>query len=74
MHLFVRLVVGGDFLLVLGAVRGAGSAWILQHLCSQLVEVIHDMGRREVSISLMAGQILKNLLGTHVEARAKHLL
>lgn len=54
--------------------RAAGSDRTLQHLCSYIVKVIDHMGRCEVSISLMIGEILKNLLGTHMEARAEHLL
>lgn len=48
------LVVGGD-LLGWRAERGAGSARTLQDLCSQLVQVVDDVGRREVSLSLVIG-------------------
>lgn len=66
-------LVGRDFL-GLRAKRGAGSGWTVQHLYSQLVNVADDVGWGEVSVSLVISEILENFLGTHVEARAEHLL
>lgn len=72
--LLARLVlVAGGSLLGTGADGGAGSDGALQHLSGYLLNVLDGVGRREVSVGLVVDQILQDLLGAHVEARAEHV-